>query len=233
MNLKKYKISDESLDEESNEYIQPNKSIISEVEVNRNKKEKEIVDYNVRNVLEESAITHMQNHELPINISNIDEDVLSNKQQEKMENYHHVQIIDEDVENFKRRLDITLKNFRTDTLKDFMSIKRHLLVEQKAVIDSEKQKCDAQIGAKTDQIEHLKESLAKTKNALTKESEVKERMASHLYKIKNGKYVTKLKSMAFVKCLKKFYLQKKKNKLVSIYYDFIYIIRTLTKLDII
>jgi len=136
----------------------------------------------------------------------------SNSNTNDIENFHHPQIIDEDVESFKRRLDITIKNFRTDTMKEFMSIKRHLLVEQKSVIDSEKQKCDALLSAKIDQIEHLKESLAKTKEQLTIETEIKENLGNQIFKIKNSNYLKKLKILAFSQCLKKFYNKMKNRK---------------------
>lgn len=247
LNLKKYRIGDESLEEEEEGVFNQGNgmgnlanitqnSFISEI---TNSKQKEKENFNLKQDRKSSnsiidnqrplinlCPSQMDNNSshLGLNMnSNLDisqeiplgkpEDT-SQIQKEKEENYHHVQIIDEDVENFKRRLDITLKNFRTDTLKDFMSIKRHLLVEQKTVIDSEKQKCDAQLLAKVDQIEHLKESLAKTKNALNKETEIKERLCSYLYKIKNQKHTTKLKQMAFTNGVLKYYKKKKNNKKV-------------------
>jgi hypothetical protein len=130
--------------------------------------------------------------------------------------FHHMQIIDEDVENFKRRLDIMIKNFRTDTLKDFMGIKRHLLLEQKSVIESERQKCEALLAAKTDQIEHLKENLSKAKMAINYENEIKEKMGIYLYKIKNNRYIKNLKTKIFVKGFKKYFVLQKRNKKVKI-----------------
>ena len=126
-----------------------------------------------------------------------------------------MQIIDEDVENFKRRLDIMIKNFRTDTLKDFLGIKRHLLIEQKSIIESERQKCEALLAAKTDQIEHLKENLSKAKIAINYENEIKERMGNYLLKLKNSKYLKNLKSKVFIEGLKKYYQRKKKNSKVT------------------
>ena len=74
-------------------------------------------------------IGSIKNNETEDNINDIDVNN-DNINAENVDNaYHHVQIIDEDVENFKRRLDIMVKNFRTDTLKEFMAIKRNLLIE--------------------------------------------------------------------------------------------------------
>lgn len=133
----------------------------------------------------------------------------------KNSNFHHVQIIDEDVENFKRKIDILVKNFKTDSLKDFMSIKRHLLIEQKNTIESEKQKCDALLGAKTDQIEHLNDSLQKTKTALNQEIEIKEKLSLYFYKYRNKKTNQQLKKNIF-EGIKNFYLRKKNNKKVNL-----------------
>lgn len=131
----------------------------------------------------------------------------------KKANFHHVQIIDEDVENFRRKIDILVKNFKTDSLKDFMSIKRHLLIEQKNAIEAEKQKCDSLVGAKTDQIEHLKENLDRTRNALNKEIEIKEKFSLHYYNYRTNKKNQNLKKNIF-EAIKKNFIKKKTNKRV-------------------
>ena len=95
----------------------------------------------------DNDLEHENNDNINNNFNNDD-----NLENDNDNAYHHVQVIDEDVENFKRRLDIMMKNFRTDTLKDFMAIKRNLLIEQKACIENEKQKCDALLSSKSDLI---------------------------------------------------------------------------------
>ena len=126
--------------------------------------------------------------------------------------YHHVQIIDEDVENFKRRLDIMMKNFRTDTLKDFMAIKRNLLIEQKTCIENEKQKCDALLSSKSDLIEHLKDDLAKTQKALNNQIIIKEKLVEILFKKNHDKLIKNKKSLAFHGVLLKYHNKKKIKK---------------------
>ena len=126
--------------------------------------------------------------------------------------YHHVQIIDEDVENFKRRLDIMVKNFRTDTLKDFMAIKRNLLIEQKTCIENEKQKCDALLSSKSDLIEHLKDDLAKTQKALNSQIIIKEKLVEILFKKNHDKIIKNQKSLAFHGVLMKYHNKKKVKK---------------------
>lgn len=146
-----------------------------------------------------------------INFTNLeinDESIAQNN------NFHHVQIIDEDVENFKRRLDIMIKNFRTDTLKDFMGIKRNLLIEQKSVIESERQKCEALLSSKGDLVEHLKEDLAKTQHELNNQITIKEKITTVIFKDKFSKYQKKLKQKAFCSVLKKYH-DKKKNKKIK------------------
>jgi len=126
--------------------------------------------------------------------------------------YHHVQVIDEDVENFKRRLDIMVKNFRTDTLKDFMAIKRNLLIEQKTCIENEKQKCDALLSSKSDLIEHLKDDLAKTQKSLNSQIIIKEKLVEILFKKNHDKILKNLKSLAFHGVLLKYHNKKKVKK---------------------
>ena len=129
--------------------------------------------------------------------------------------FHHLQVIDEDVENFKRRLEILTKNFKTDTLNDFMSIKRNLLTEQKQVIDGEKQKSEAIISAKNNQIENLKEALASTKVFLNNETEIKERLSKKLFSIKNNEKLREMKTKAFNIIKERFLFKKKSNSLID------------------
>ena len=228
LNLKKYKIEDDDsihddLINESKELTQSHNiedkkiNIISNTKIitnkfdnsellNNNEFVNNYTNYNKSNnannvLVKEESFNKLDNKE-----DNIDE----------TNNFHHIQIVDEDVENFKRRLDIMVKNFRTDTLKDFMSIKRHLLVEQKAIIDSEKQKCDAMLSSKIDQIEHLKENLSLTKSQLTKEIEIKENLTNYLFKLKSEKQQNILKKKTFINGLLSYHKKKKKNKTVKL-----------------
>ena len=147
------------------------------------------------------------------NYNNLDnENNLDNNDNDNDNAYHHVQIIDEDVENFKRRLDIMMKNFRTDTLKDFMAIKRNLLIEQKTCIENEKQKCDALLSSKSDLIEHLKDDLAKTQKALNNQIIIKEKLVEILFKKNHDKLIKNKKSLAFHGVLLKYHNKKKIKK---------------------
>ena len=241
--IKKYKIEDESLDDQMDNYLysqnsyssnNPQKNVniisnnsqpktinvsqpkiqISELNSNINAKnntinktknfnnseqKEEILEQNIQNIennLEEINLTN----ENDINNTDIDNA------------YHHVQIIDEDVENFKRRLDIMVKNFRTDTLKDFMAIKRNLLIEQKTCIENEKQKCEALLSSKGDLIEHLKDDLAKTQKALNNQIIIKEKLVEILFKKNHDKIIKRYKSLAFNSVLMKYHLKKKEKK---------------------
>ena len=150
--------------------------------------------------IKNTEINQEENNDLEINNENVDNA------------YHHVQIIDEDVENFKRRLDIMVKNFRTDTLKDFMAIKRNLLIEQKTCIENEKQKCDALLSSKSDLIEHLKDDLAKTQKALNSQIIIKEKLVEILFKKNHDKIIKNQKSLAFHGVLMKYHNKKKVKK---------------------
>ena len=268
--IQKYKIEDESLDDQMDNYIYSQKSYSSNIQqknvniisnsnqpktinvsqpkiqipelnknsINSNKNKisnKPIIQQNFnnnnvnvnvgnKNILnsepkEEALNQIIQNnteHNLEeINFSN-ENDLNDNNDNELNDNnenaYHHIQIIDEDVENFKRRLDIMVKNFRTDTLKDFMAIKRNLLIEQKACIENEKQKCDALLSSKGDLIEHLKDDLAKTQKSLNNQIIIKEKLVEILYKKNHDKILKRYKSLAFNGVLMKYHLKKKSKK---------------------
>lgn len=210
--IKKYKIEDESLD---NEFDNNNILISSQLSQSNPKpmepptqlkKTDEIIIKDKEN----NEINNLNNIS-EINFTNLEINDESIQNANTNTNYHHVQIIDEDVENFKRRLDIMIKNFRTDTLKDFMTIKRNLLIEQKSVIESEKQKCDALLSSKSDLVEHLKDDLAKTQKMLNNQIIIKEKVTDVIFRQKYGKYQRNLKVLAFNGVLKKYH-DKKKNK---------------------
>ena len=76
--------------------------------------------------------------------------------------YHHPQLIDEDIETFKSKLETSILNFKTEALKDFMSIKRNVLQEQSNTIDNERNKYNALLSSKQNEIENLKEDLARS-----------------------------------------------------------------------
>ena len=176
-----------------------------------------------KNILNSEPKEEALNQIIPNNTENNLEEINFTNENELNENenelndnnenaYHHIQIIDEDVENFKRRLDIMVKNFRTDTLKDFMAIKRNLLIEQKACIENEKQKCDALLSSKGDLIEHLKDDLAKTQKSLNSQIIIKEKLVEILFKKNHDKILKRYKSLAFNGVLMKYHLKKKSKK---------------------
>ena len=176
-----------------------------------------------KNILNSEPKEEALNQIIPNNSENNLEEINFTNENELNENenelndnnenaYHHIQIIDEDVENFKRRLDIMVKNFRTDTLKDFMAIKRNLLIEQKACIENEKQKCDALLSSKGDLIEHLKDDLAKTQKSLNSQIIIKEKLVEIFFKKNHDKILKRYKSLAFNGVLMKYHLKKKSKK---------------------
>ena len=247
--IQKYKIEDESLDDQTDNYIYSQNSFsnnpppknminsqskaqpktitvsqpkiqISDLNIKDKEKQKNKILNNNPNIpseIKEDIIPTNSNNnfEEEINLTNENES-LNNNNNNNIEindnGYHHVQIIDEDVENFKRRLDIMVKNFRTDTLKDFMAIKRNLLIEQKTCIENEKQKCEALLSSKGDLIEHLKDDLAKTQKALNNQIIIKEKLVEILFKKNHDKILKKYKSLAFHNVLMKYHLKKKSKK---------------------
>jgi centrosomal protein POC5 len=78
--------------------------------------------------------------------------------------FHQLQVLDEDAENFKVKLDNLLGNFRAETLSEFMAIKRVLLEEQANNIESETRRLTKLVEQKTNDLDKTKEALAvKTK----------------------------------------------------------------------
>ena len=213
--LKKYKIEDESFDDQINNNTNNNLEFENNIQNNNslqnNINENSSYQNNNFNFNTSQIKSNINNNNL--NNSNFTDDLLQNSEinsnknknenNENNNNFHHVQIIDEDVENFKRRLDILIRNFRTDTLKDFMSIKRNLLTEQKNVIENEKQKCDALISSKSDLIEHLKDDLALTQKNLNSQIIIKENVVNVIFNQKKKQIFKSFKKFGIQSSFKK------------------------------
>ena len=213
--IQKYKIEDESLDDQADNYIYSQNSLPKNKTSNINNNNIINIPSEIKEDVINPTNSNNNNFEEEINLTNENESMNNNNEindNEKEKGYHHVQIIDEDVENFKRRLDIMVKNFRTDTLKDFMAIKRNLLIEQKTCIENEKQKCEALLSSKGDLIEHLKDDLAKNQKALNSQIIIKEKLVEILYRKNHDKILKRYKSLAFHNVLMKYHLKKKTKK---------------------
>ena len=61
---------------------------------------------------------------------------------------HHPQILDEDTERFKLRLDDLVNKFKLETITEFMSAKKHLLDEQSSTIMNEKMVAESRFQSK-------------------------------------------------------------------------------------
>lgn len=231
--LKKFKI-DESSDEESNQnYLQQLQLQQSKVKVDKEEKEKTKKEINpsTKEFLN-SYISNTKQYQIPheqlnkqedYKESNIENEIFTNQQHIENSlatniistNFHHLQVIDEDVENFKRRMDILIKNFKTDSLTDFMNIKRNLLSEQKQIIESERQKSESIISAKNNQIENLKEALTIMKKNYEEENIKKEKLADKLYNIKRIKREKENKRKAFDLIKEQFVENRKNEKIIN------------------
>jgi hypothetical protein len=96
-----------------------------------------------------------------------------------------------------------------------MAIKRHLLTEQRSIIDSEKRKCDATICSKVDEIEHIKENLTKIKQQHFMQSEINEKLSFSIYKYKEKLSIVRGKKGLF-NLLKNYYMSKKNSNKVNL-----------------
>lgn len=95
----------------------------------------------------------------------------------KKDEFHYPQVIDQDVENFTTRLDTLIGQFRNESLKEFLAVKRSILHEQITTIDTEKKRCNALLSTKQDELEHLKEELEGLHKSNFKNESQKEALA--------------------------------------------------------
>ena len=114
------------------------------------------------------------------------------------EEYHYPQVIDQDVENFTTRLDTLISQFRNESLKEFLTVKRSILHEQITTVDSEKKRCNALLSTKQDEIEHLREELEGLNKSNFKNESQKEALATALGVLKLKKSAKDLATRAYL-----------------------------------
>ena len=99
------------------------------------------------------------------------------KAEELMIETHHPQVIDQDVENFTTRLDTLICQFRNESLKEFLTVKRSILHEQIHTIENEKKRSSALLSTKQDELQHLSENLNALQKSYNKSESQKEALS--------------------------------------------------------
>jgi len=95
---------------------------------------------------------------------------------------HSLQMVDEDVTVFTNKLDSLITSFRTESLKEFIKMKRNILVEQAQRIDTARKNCDALLSSKQDELERVKDELTITSTQSKRSTLQIERLCSHFKK---------------------------------------------------
>ena len=114
---------------------------------------------------------------------------------------HHPQVIDSDVENFTTRLDTLICQFRNESLKEFLTVKRSILHEQISTIEAEKKRCSALVSSKQDEIQHLTEQLNRTTKAYSQDESQKDSLSLMLGTVKLRHSSLKLKTQCYLSWL--------------------------------
>ncbi|CAD8192834.1 unnamed protein product [Paramecium pentaurelia] len=160
----------------------------------------------------ESDITSSKCVSNPWNKENL---MPNNEEAKKINNKirnHAPQIIDEDTEQFKIRLEHILNVFKTEATSEFMTMKRSMLEDQKQTIKQDTEKYLQMYELKNNELQQIKEQLAEQMRICNQITERSEKMAQYCGKMKNTK--RKLTVLSNVlKSLKMYakYSQKKKN----------------------
>ncbi|CAD8198769.1 unnamed protein product [Paramecium octaurelia] len=100
---------------------------------------------------------------------------------------HAPQIIDEDTEQFKIRLEHILNVFKTEATSEFMSMKRSMLEDQKQTIKLDTEKYLQMYELKNNELSQTKEQLAEQMRICNQITERSEKIAQYCGKMKNTK----------------------------------------------
>lgn len=214
--MKKYKAKDvsfETFSEELEKSIQQDNNRIQYS--TKHIKKKNNNSSNNNNIKEQRAqLKKIINNLAEDNFTNleINDDSLILHSNENNYTYYQEQIIDEDIEIFKKRFNIMLKNFKNETLQEIVGLKRNMSIKQNKIIESEKQKYEAILIAKEDRINNLQEDQKQTNQKLNIHIAIKEKLTMLQLKDMQMKYQHHLKQLAFGSILKKHYEMKKDKK---------------------
>lgn len=181
-----------------------------EIELKSNKKQKS-------QITEDKENADMNTKEIPLqDIKSTQEDHTRTEEtspQAISQENHHPQMIDEDVETFTQRLDTLILGFRTDSLKDFMKIKRNILSEQASKIEAEKNRCSSLLSAKQDELERLREDLVIATGQVKRMTTQIDRLALHSMKYNKHAMVYLFKIFSGWRALRT--NKKNKNKVIA------------------
>ncbi|CAD8119542.1 unnamed protein product [Paramecium sonneborni] len=100
---------------------------------------------------------------------------------------HAPQIIDEDTEQFKIRLEHILNVFKTEATSEFMTMKRSMLEDQKQTIKLDTEKYLQMYELKNNELQQTKEQLAEQMRICNQITERSEKIAQYCGKMKNNK----------------------------------------------
>jgi hypothetical protein len=91
-------------------------------------------------------------------------------------------MVDEDVTAFTNKLGSLISSFHTESLNEFIKMKRNILVEQAQRIETARKNCDALLSSKQDELERVKDELEITSIQSKRSTAQIERLCSHLKK---------------------------------------------------
>ncbi|CAD8203362.1 unnamed protein product [Paramecium octaurelia] len=127
---------------------------------------------------------------------------------------HAPQIIDEDTEQFKIRLEHILNVFKTEATSEFMAMKRSMLEDQKQTIKQDTEKYLQMYELKNNELSQTKEQLAEQMRICNQITERSEKIALYCGKMKNTKRRQQVLSNVLkgLKMYAKYSLKKKNNQ---------------------
>lgn len=107
------------------------------------------------------------------------------------------QVIDEDTQHFRNRLEHLLNTFKTDAVGEFMSMKQSMLDYQKQSVKSDTQKYLTMYEEKHQELLQTKEKLLTASQTAEKKTAQVELLSDHIAKLNNRIQVTKHLSRPF------------------------------------
>jgi hypothetical protein len=126
----------------------------------------------------------------------------------------NINSVENEMDAFKKRLDLHLENFRSDAVNDLIFIKRNIMTEQKTMIDVEKRKTMELGSVKANQIDTLKYSLQQANSEIDKCDMIKEIMAQYIWQLKNQMKEEKMKSTILKQGMQVEVFENRREKLI-------------------
>jgi hypothetical protein len=124
-------------------------------------------------------------------------------------------LLDEDVNNFTKRLELMLTHFKTESVSDFIAFKKQILNDQTTKIEKERKNADTLVSQKHKELTMIKEQMEETRRCNAKLESMNDAISLQLMRNHQNKEMVKIRAACFCKWLYKTRMVESNKKIMN------------------